>query len=66
MSNDTLLRLPEAAEYLQVSPQHLYRLRAENRGPRSFKRNGRIFYDLADLEAFVAFTTAQTTRGGNR
>jgi predicted DNA-binding transcriptional regulator AlpA len=66
MSNGTLLhllRLPEAASYLDVSPAHLYRLRSQNRGPRSHKLNGRVYYDRADLDAFVARSIAETTRG---
>jgi predicted DNA-binding transcriptional regulator AlpA len=66
METDTLLRLPEAAEYLSVSTAHLYRLRAEDRGPRSHKRNGKVYYQKADLDAYVALTMVQSTRGGIR
>jgi predicted DNA-binding transcriptional regulator AlpA len=63
LSNDTLLRLPDAAKYLDVSPAHLYRLRAEDRPPRSHKRNGRVYYLKADLDAHIAREIADSTRG---
>ncbi|MCA2306448.1 helix-turn-helix domain-containing protein [Mycobacterium intracellulare] len=63
MSADTLLSLPEAADYLGYSPAHLYRLRSEDRPPASHKRHGKVYYYQADLDAHVARTIAETTRG---
>lgn len=63
MSAETLLTLPEAADYLGLSKPHLYRLRSEDRPPVSHRRNGRVYYYKADLDAHIARSIAETTRG---
>lgn len=63
MSTDTLLTLPEAADYLGLSAAHLYRLRSQDRPPRSHKRHNKVYYYQSDLDAHVARSIAETTRG---
>ncbi|APE18275.1 hypothetical protein BOH72_26340 [Mycobacterium sp. WY10] len=62
MSTDALT-LPQAAAYLGVTPGHLYRRRSHDLPPRSHKVNGRVVYFQADLDAHVARSIAETTRG---
>jgi excisionase family DNA binding protein len=52
-SLDTL-RLNEAAEYLHVPASTLRYWRQQNRGPKSFALGGRVRYQKADLDAWVA------------
>jgi hypothetical protein len=49
-----LLTPREAAEYRRCSLRKLDRERAEGRGPRFVQDNGRVFYRLSDLDAFIA------------
>jgi predicted DNA-binding transcriptional regulator AlpA len=63
MSAETLLTLPQAAEYLGLSTAHLYRLRSENRPPVSHKRHGKVYYYEADLDTHIARSISATTRG---
>ena len=50
----TLLTPREAAAYRRCSLRKLDRERSEGRGPRFVQDNGRIFYRLSDLDAFIA------------
>ncbi len=42
----------EAAEYLRMSPATLQNWRRDRRGPTYTKTGYRVFYSIADLEAF--------------
>lgn len=54
-----------ASQYLQgVSTQTLYRYRHQNIGPRSYTIGTRVFYDVEDLDAWVAEQKATSSRGG--
>lgn len=49
-----LLHPPAAAEYLGFAVQTLARWRTEGGGPEYVKIGGRVLYEPAALEAFVA------------
>lgn len=53
---DGRLSRPHAAKYLGVAVQTLANWRSLRRGPKWVKVGGKVFYRLADLEAFVAAT----------
>ena len=59
-----------AAEYLSrtvpVSPRTLDAWRAANKGPRSHKVAGRVFWLRSDLDHWLAAELATTARGGVR
>ncbi len=59
-----------AAEYLSrivpVSPRTLDAWRAANRGPRSHKIGGRVFWLRSDLDQWLAAELVTTARGGVR
>ncbi len=59
-----------AAEYLSravpVSPRTLDAWRAANRGPRSHKIGGRVFWLRSDLDQWLAAELSTTARGGVR
>jgi Helix-turn-helix domain len=44
----------ETAAYLRVAKQTLAKWRCGGTGPRFVRIGGRIFYDVADLETFIA------------
>ena len=44
----------ETAAYLRVARQTLAKWRCIGTGPRFVRIGGRIFYDVADLETFIA------------
>jgi Helix-turn-helix domain len=56
-----LLDPPEAARYLRMAKQTLARWRCHGLGPRFVRIGGRIFYDAADLDAFIAANKFQST-----
>lgn len=58
------LTAPEAAEYVGLSPNTLATRRSRGIPPRSWKApNGRIRYDRADLDSYLAARKTTTLRG---
>lgn len=58
MSNQTVsgsdvMTVKEAACYLRKTPNALHIMRHRRTGPRSFKRDGRIYYYAADVRAWL-------------
>lgn len=53
---DGRLTRSHAASYLGVAAQTLANWRSQGRGPKSMNLGGKVFYRLADLEAFVEAT----------
>jgi Helix-turn-helix domain len=51
----------EAADYLRVAKQTLARWRCYGLGPRFVRIGGRIFYDPADLDTFIAANKFRST-----
>jgi hypothetical protein len=51
----------EASDYLRVARQTLARWRCYGLGPRFVRIGGRIFYDPADLDAFIAANKFHST-----
>lgn len=51
---DGRLTRSHAASYLGVAVQTLANWRSQGRGPKSIRLGGKVFYRLADLEAFIA------------
>lgn len=58
------LTLAEAAEYLHVPANTLRWWRTCGTGPVSYTLNKRVFFDLADLDAWVSAQKSATARGG--
>ena len=58
------LTLREAAEALRIPERTLRWWRTCGTGPRSSTLGGRVFYDAADLDAWVNAEKAATSRGG--
>ena len=56
--SDRLLTMPEVAQRLNRPIGTLRDWRKKNRGPRSYRIEGRIMYRESEVEAWV---TAQTT-----
>jgi Helix-turn-helix domain len=56
-----LLHPDEASDYLRVAKQTLARWRCYGLGPHFVRIGGRIFYDLADLDAFIAANKFRST-----
>lgn len=56
----------DAAAYLKVSPRTLDQWRRQNRGPRSYKIVGRVYYLRLDIDAWVQDQLTRSTRGGIR
>lgn len=54
----------QAAQYLDRTVWTLDWWRRENRGPRSFKIGGRVWYSKLDLDAWVQDQIAKSVRGG--
>ena len=50
---DRILRLPEVSEITSFAVQTLYELRAQGRGPRSFKLGGRVAYRESAVRAWL-------------
>jgi Helix-turn-helix domain len=51
----------EASAYLRIAKQTLARWRCYGLGPRFVRIGGRIFYDIADLDAFIAGNKFRST-----
>ena len=51
----------EASAYLRIAKQTLARWRCYGLGPRFVRIGGRIFYDPADLDAFIAANKFHST-----
>ena len=60
----TRLNTAQASEYLGIPVATLRWFRHMGQGPRSYRLGHRAFYDLADLQAWVAAQKAATQRGG--
>jgi hypothetical protein len=59
------LRTKDAAEYLGgVSEDTLRYWRYAGTGPRSYRLGRRCYYDMADLNAWIAEQKSATQRGG--
>lgn len=56
-----LLDPQEASTCLRVAKQTLARWRCHGQGPRFVRLGGRIFYDVADLDAFIAANKFHST-----
>lgn len=67
---DERLNKHAAAEYLSrtlpVSPRTLDAWRAADKGPRSHKVAGRVFWFKGDLDQWLAAESVSTSRGGVR
>lgn len=48
-STQSFLSTPQVAEFLNVSPSYLNKLRLSGGGPRFVKIGRRVAYDIADL-----------------
>lgn len=51
-----------AAQYLGVSPRTLRKMRAEDSGPNFDRVAGRIWYPLAELDAWLELCRHETSR----
>ncbi|NUW06283.1 helix-turn-helix domain-containing protein [Streptomyces sp. CAI-21] len=56
------MTLTEAAKYIGRSRSALKTLRHRRRGPRSFLADGRIYYYVADLDAWLAGQASADSR----
>jgi predicted DNA-binding transcriptional regulator AlpA len=67
---DERLNKHAAAEHLSktvhVSPRTLDAWRREDRGPRSHKVEGRVFWFKSDLDQWLAASLLNSSRGGMR
>lgn len=61
---DTQLAAPEVAQILGITVNRLYRLRAQNRGPRGHLRGNRLVFYRSDVDRYQQLEEAATTRGG--
>ncbi len=61
-----LLTRQEAAAYLKVSPRTLDMWRRENRGPRSYKIVGRVYYLKPDIDSWLQDQITRSALGGIR
>lgn len=59
------LTLRQASEYLNIPVNTLRWYRTCGTGPRSYSLGGKVFYDRADLNDWVATEKAATARGGS-
>lgn len=60
-----LLSVAEVAERTSIKVSTFYTWRAMGTGPRSFKLNGRVVYDEAELNRWLEAQAAETSRGGS-
>ncbi len=60
----TRLSTREASEYLSLPESTLRYYRHIGKGPASYVLGRKVFYDVADLDAFVQAQKAATLRGG--
>ncbi|GCE38780.1 helix-turn-helix transcriptional regulator [Rhodococcus koreensis] len=58
-------RLPaaKAAEYLGFTTKTLANMRSAGTGPAGYKIGGRVWYDLRDLDTYIARCRAATLVG---
>jgi hypothetical protein len=63
-SMDQKLSTPKASEYLLVPESTLRYWRHLGVGPASYVLGRKVFYDLVDLDDWVAAQKAATVRGG--
>jgi hypothetical protein len=56
----------EASDYLRVARQTLARWRCYGFGPHFVRVGGRIFYDPADLDAFIAANKFHSTSAADQ
>lgn len=59
----TLLTVEEAAQLIRRTPGTLRWWRHAGTGPRSFSLGRRVYYDLADLETWIASEERRSERG---
>lgn len=55
------MKAQDAAAYLGLAKNTLEKMRSEGRGPRYVRLGNRVFYRRADLDAYVAACTVETT-----
>jgi predicted DNA-binding transcriptional regulator AlpA len=60
------LNKPTAATYLGVSERTLDLWRAQDRGPRSHKIGGRLYWLRTDCDEWLTAQLIETARGGVR
>ncbi len=60
----TLLTVEEAAAVLRRTPGTLRWWRHAGQGPRSFALGRRVYYDQAELRAWIDSEAERTARGG--
>jgi excisionase family DNA binding protein len=53
----TLLTVDELAEYLGLKRQTIYRWRTERRGPRAMRIGNRLFWNVAEVDAWAETRT---------
>lgn len=58
------LDIEQAAAYLRIPIETLRFYRAHSKGPVSYKVGRRVYYDQADLDAFLAAEKVRTAVGG--
>jgi hypothetical protein len=56
-----ILTAKEAADFLRLSPDTLAKKRVEGAGPAFVKIFGRVMYEQAELDAFIAKGRRQST-----
>jgi predicted DNA-binding transcriptional regulator AlpA len=54
VAKDRILRLPEVAEITTLDESTLYQMRAQGRGPRSFKLGSRVAYRESSVRSWLA------------
>jgi hypothetical protein len=57
------LKIEQASKHVDVPVGTLRCLRVKNEGPRSYVLGRRLWYDVADLDAWVEQQKAQSVRG---
>ena len=61
--NQKYITVKEAAKYLQTSYSRLNELRGRGAGPAYYREGYRIFYAMADLEAYREGNRVEPTGG---
>jgi predicted DNA-binding transcriptional regulator AlpA len=64
MARETLVTVAEVAEMTTLAESTLYDWRAKEKGPRSFKLNGRVVYIEREVVEWIAAQQETTSRGG--
>lgn len=60
----TALTLRQTAQRYDWKEQTLRQWRHEGRGPKSYVVAGRVYYDIEDIEAWIAVEKLKSARGG--